>query len=266
LESSPVFQICTNPQTYDQFDHGVERPPEAGDVFDYLDCAGMAIDSNRDVAIAIGIIIIAIFAGATLLVASTQSPSTESSAESIERINERQAEAIIAADSPRLFFISFKFARYDGPDGPVVEDPISGSPNGFLRPLVCVRNGGRSPMPVTKLCMDWMVTDQLPPSPEFRRASDTSYVIEQDQTIWLFDPASGFELTDDQLAQVQAGTAHLWLYGFVSHLDHLSETIENGFVMRWNSVESCLDLDGPEDYFYEKHHGAVENADLSTET
>ena len=59
-------------------------------------------------------------------------------------ITRRQTDATINAKSPRLLFLGSKFVRYESADGPPIEDPISGSPYGFIRPILLIKNGGRT--------------------------------------------------------------------------------------------------------------------------
>lgn len=140
-----------------------------------------------------------------------------------------------------------------------LEDPISGSPFGYLRPLVFVQNGGNTGMPVARICFDWSVSAVLPVRPTYRHIVGTTWLIPKDQPIWLYDPTAGFELNETQIGDIQHGRAHLWFYGFVAYRNQIGDTIEHGFVFRWNSLSAHFEPGGPQAYAYEKRT----NADLS---
>jgi hypothetical protein len=168
-------------------------------------------------------------------------------------IIKKQTDAMIAAESPHLFLGGLKLVKYDGSEGDSIEDPVSGSVDGYIRPLVLVKNGGRSPMRISKTSINWYLGKDLPNSPTYKRIGGSIILLEPSKDTWLIDLGCGFELGDSQIEKIQKGKAYLWIFGFVSHLNHLTnETITLGFVGRWDPHAGQFIGQGPQQYTYER--------------
>jgi hypothetical protein len=166
-------------------------------------------------------------------------------------VSKRKTTATINAESPRLLYLGCKLVRYDGVDGPGIEDPISGSPYGIIRPVFMIKNGGRTLLTINQMCVEWLVERALPERPRYANTVGVAMHLEQSAQNWLIDENSHIELSDGEIEKIQLGEAHLWVYGFFNYINHLTdEMITVGFGARWNSHAALFVEQAPPPYVY----------------
>jgi hypothetical protein len=169
---------------------------------------------------------------------------------------ERQTNAWIAAEAPRLHFLDFKLVRYN-PDGTDEAERITDAPHRVIRPLVLIRNGGRKDMGLIGYSIDWTVTKELSSPPIYQNTLGGTIFIPREDQIWLMDLLRYMNLADDDLVNIERGEAYLWFYGFITYLNDITdEIVQRGYVAQWNASSSAFHAQGPKDYAYEKRSTA----------
>ncbi len=169
-----------------------------------------------------------------------------------------QADIFFAVEASVFDFAGFKLVEYLYPDGlngrevngrdPVKTPPIPE----FLRALIAITNLGKAPLRLTGMCVEYGVGKTLPPDPSYLSLNGVNKVVEHGQiSEWFMQPAI-FQLDQDQRKAIDAGTAYLWVYGFVFYIGLLREPRQLGFAVRWDSQSGVFVLRGPPAYSYDR--------------
>jgi hypothetical protein len=170
-----------------------------------------------------------------------------------------QAKAAVATELPMIALAGCKLVAFDDLDRPTV-DPV---PGGMLPPQRCravvdFKNVGRTPAYVLHYSIRWEVTKELTPEPHYGRMATTNSIIGPDRVQPIMHDRDWITLTVYQQDAMGDRMEHLWLYGFLTYGDFLSNTHDIGFCFRWEVWPEVgpeprgFVQDGPASYRYHK--------------
>jgi hypothetical protein len=138
------------------------------------------------------------------------------------------ADALVRVELP---FLALKatFLMSKGQNVPV------GSPlPSEMEPAIAFTNLGRSNAEITKGCIEWRVTDKLPPTPEYKNIVPYApgVALGNRGNIPL-DVSCKIKLTPAEIDEVDSGEKKLWVFGFIGFNDFLGDPHEVGFCVKW---------------------------------
>jgi len=148
------------------------------------------------------------------------------------------AEAAVGVEMPRMILVDVQMPT-------LLESPRKSLATDGLD--IRFQNHGRTSAEIVAECFEWrvLVPEQLPPIPEYRegniRPADLGTVVEQQAIFAMTSPISGLysgrgenlrHILDVEIDSVMAGTAFLWVYGYIVYRDFLSSTHQVGFCTR----------------------------------
>jgi hypothetical protein len=150
----------------------------------------------------------------------------------------RQANAMVALESPLPSVIEMKLVGYANDTDTVGNiDPVpNGMPPNFCRPLVLLRNLGRTHMHLQAFCCDWLVSRNLPGEPPYQRIIPLNGALPGNSPpLWFVDLTNVIRLVDEERRAIQSGEMYLWVFGFISHLNFMRERSVIGYMARWDT-------------------------------
>jgi hypothetical protein len=122
----------------------------------------------------------------------------------------------------------------------------------FCRVLPEIYNLGRTPAIVTRFSLQWVVSEDLPETPQYRNIKDVRLRIERSIRLWIrIDPDGNIPLTDAERQSIEFQRTVLWAYGFFVYQHLLGETYHVGFLARW-SLAAGFQLEARPNYTYER--------------
>jgi len=148
------------------------------------------------------------------------------------------AEAAIGVEMPRMILTDVHMPT-------LLESPRKSLATDRLD--ISFKNHGRTSAELVAECFEWrvLVPEQLPSAPEYRegniRPADLGTVVEAQADYTMMSPISGLysgrgenlrHILDVEIDAVMAGTASLWVYGYIVYRDFLSWTHQVGFCTR----------------------------------
>ncbi len=230
LSRSPVFQICTNPQTYDQHDQGSEKPQQTSGILHYFDCATVAVDANRDFAIAIGAMLTTIFTGTLWWVSGGQ-------------LRELRRSVAISEQALTDLERAYIFIEKIRSDITVYLDPNLGwdpehSGPGFYFSVV---NYGRTPGNIDLAFICFEVADRMPDEPgedpamaANLDAESAEIIIGGDRTFVFPSMRCRYNFTPEHAGRMRARKTTLWCYGWFRYLDIFARPHTTKFCRRYD--------------------------------
>jgi hypothetical protein len=163
-----------------------------------------------------------------------------------------QAGAMVTVESPVPELSDIKLVQYQNWNSPQTVPDIFGMeidriPPGpipdFCRVLVYIKNFGRSSMHITSFCMEKRVYSNLPEIPDYKN-TDNSWQpwLAPYDGLWLMpgDALIAVRLTDDEKADIQAGRATFWVYGFITYLNVSGVQLMYKFLARWDLTKGFI--------------------------
>ena len=140
-----------------------------------------------------------------------------------------QVRTMIAMEQPYFSWIAFRLE----PAQPGIA--VSGiMPDRDYRPVVIVRNIGRSPMQIRSFCIETMVAQEMltwdsgrisvskfGPIPKYSDIINVSYVVEADKDAHLIRPKT-LRFTAQETGEIQSLQRQFSIYGFVSYLNQFT--------------------------------------------
>jgi hypothetical protein len=153
----------------------------------------------------------------------------------------RQANAMVAIESPVLVIGQVKLVAYPNADDPhsVIDPVLEGEIPPFCRALVGLTNLGRSNARITRMCLEWRIMPILPDDPAYDaiHMNNMDLLFGPNPNLITFfgldHPANPVVLTGPQRTQIRDGQS-LWVYGFFTYRNFMEESFDLGFLTRWN--------------------------------
>lgn len=168
----------------------------------------------------------------------------------------RQAKATVALESPIPEIVEIKLVEYaDTQDRIGKGDHIIPGPLPELcRPLVHLRNIGRTYIYFERFCCDWIISESLPQQPVYRRIRTFLGALPpnmqmSDQVTWFVDYEDLIILTEVQRNAIRNKTQFLWIFGYFSYYNFLGDRNVAGFLGRWD-VDHGLSREPNQQYEY----------------
>jgi hypothetical protein len=152
--------------------------------------------------------------------------------------NLRQANIVMAVESPIPLIVAGKLAQYSEIPGEIVifEQLPPGPIPPNCRILIAVENKGRTPVRMIELCIEKFAGTTLPESPVYSHAHPWGLVLEKGP-IWIRGTEEQIVVTaadcDAANAAYQAAGA-FWVFGYFAYPNLLNERIEHKFLTRWD--------------------------------
>jgi hypothetical protein len=170
------------------------------------------------------------------------------------KINRRQTTLTETLELPIAIVSAIKLVAFEGVHGPVIlPDPVpAGRIPFFCRALVLINNAGRSPMTITRWCIEWVVQPQLPEEPAYIHSEVFNLIVPEHQATWIQAGTAGdIELTPAQRDAVMGQRSHLWIYGYFTYRDFRGKSFDVGFLARWD-IQSGLVREPAPNYEYQR--------------
>ena len=145
---------------------------------------------------------------------------------------ERQANVMIAVESPIPLIVGFKFAQYSQiPGETVIADTVPPGPiPPNCRVLFCIENKGRTPLRLIDLCIEKFAGNALPSQPTYTHILPWPGVLEKEKgPIWIrvgddqYDAITAADIAAASIAY--QGVGAFWVYGYFSYRDLLNERV-----------------------------------------
>jgi hypothetical protein len=165
-----------------------------------------------------------------------------------------QTKITRVVEAPIPTISSIKLVAYSDSSGPSVVDPVPPGPiPQFCRVLPQINNLGRTPLNVTRFCITWVVSPDLPETPSYDKIIfDLKLRLGPNQSTWLrTDPKGDIELTDVEKQLITFRRGFLWVFGFLSYSHLLGDTYSVGFLARWDLIAGFL-FEARPNYTYER--------------
>jgi hypothetical protein len=152
-----------------------------------------------------------------------------------------QVRTMIAMEQPFFSWIAFRLEPLQP------EIAVSGiMPDCDYRPVVIIRNIGKSPMQLRSFCIETMVAQEMipwgpgrisvskfGPIPKYSDIINVGYVVEAGKDAHLIRPKT-LRFTAQETGEIQSLQRQFSIYGFVSYLNQFTaETWEAGFSALW---------------------------------
>ncbi len=251
IGDSSSFQNCVSDgENYNTYHSAKEGFPRLPVTVIYKTCVGKFINDNGSSITALSTIFIAIFtytlfrATSGLLDAAEQQRADTRESLAIARQTAdaatRQSKASVAVELPIVRIVDAKLIEVDENRQAVVgegKDPVpSGNlPSKYNIVFLC-RNSGRTIANVHRMAVDYAVTPNLPPIPNYDRGWHNlhRFDIEQMSEQWIRWWLNPVELSEAQ--QEMLVHNHLWIYGYLEFTDFMDEIHTSRFVGRWDSI------------------------------
>jgi hypothetical protein len=194
------------------------------------------IEDHHNAVIALSTLAIAVFTWT--LWKATESVSSVTSVAANAAL--RQANVMMAAESPMPLVIGFKLVQYSQiPGETVIADPLPLGPIlANCRILFCVENKGRTPARMIELCIEKFAGLALPDQPNYTHITPWPLVLEKGP-IWIRGDDQHIVITaaDVGAALAAYGAAGaFWVFGYFAYRDLLNERIEHKFLARWDQA------------------------------
>jgi hypothetical protein len=153
----------------------------------------------------------------------------------------RQANAMVAAESPIFTIASLKLVGYeDERSGVATVDPVlPGVPPHFCRPLIFFQNSGRTGVTINRVFCDWTVAPTVEETPVYHFEEIWNGYLGKESSIW-FRSQNGIGLSDLEAEHIENFGAFLWVYGKIIYTDFLGDRFEHGYIARWDTVHGFV--------------------------
>jgi hypothetical protein len=153
----------------------------------------------------------------------------------------RQANVLVAAESPIFSIVGLKLVAYDNEQSAVATiDPVPrGVPPPFCRPLIQIANTGRTAVTVNRVFCDWVVTATVPELPEYHFEEVWNGTLNKDGLVW-FRSGNGISLSELDAEHIENFGRFLWVYGKFVYTDFMGERFEYGYVARWDTAHGFV--------------------------
>lgn len=161
------------------------------------------------------------------------------------------ARAAVAAEVAEMGILYMGLARWPEPPQGVPDTTIQ--PNAEERQMrinISLQNIGRTRTIVHELCIEWDViarppNDRNPDPPRlpvYKNIVRRPFVFIRGQAInmqWMEGANSIVTLTEKQVIKIKTDLSWLWIWGYYTYSDFLSDTYRCGFAAHWESVASA---------------------------
>jgi hypothetical protein len=166
---------------------------------------------------------------------------------------------MIAVSSPVFTWAGFAIEPADIPRAYITEIALQGA----YRPVIIVKNVGRSPLQLRSFCIETIIGQQLGSgaisvskfgsTPVYREIISVGYVVEAGKTIPL-PSIKTIQFTPEEAAEVNSLQRQIWIYGIVTYFNQFrNETWEAGFSAIWQGHSGFMSLPVP-NYDYHRRH------------
>jgi hypothetical protein len=187
----------------------------------------------------IATVILAIATVGLGLAAIFQSIDTKRSIGATERAADaalRQANAMVAVESPILAIMQLKLVGYENEKSSVATmDPVPpGLPPPFCKIHIALQNRGRTEMIVNRVFCDWVVAPTVDEKPTYHFEEVWNGALPNKSDGW-FASQNGIRLNQLEAETIDNFGQFLWVYGKVIYTDFMGEQFEHGYIARWTT-------------------------------
>lgn len=137
------------------------------------------------------------------------------------------------------------------------DDPVKpGLPPVISQPIAVLKNAGPTNVAIHFMRYRWKIAERLFAPPFYEGQHQVGYFMEITAQ-WVLPPSIEYiTITEEEMADIDAGRRHLWFYGFAQYNDFLDEWHRIRFCFRWDTRSGFV-IDGPREYWeteHEKHY------------
>jgi hypothetical protein len=159
-----------------------------------------------------------------------------------------QVRLIIAMESPVFSWIGFKLEQQSG----VALSGISGDTD--YRPVVIIKNVGRSPLELRAFCIDTIRGEfhtNFGTGPKYTNVIPLEFIAEQGREVPLYSPQT-IRFSEEEARAFSSGERLFYIYGFVRYYNQFTDEVwEAGRIGMWRPSTGFVPT-GPPGYAYHR--------------